>query len=130
DSEVAQIPAFLLQHLKRKVPEVLNRIIRLLSGRLLGNITASGHGSMPSGLGLSSSRMSDSIEYDSKTDPTVRQLTKSTMSNLRTIAILPTTSSINAEAFALELQHSLSLIGSSVRLTSRRSLNFTGAFAF
>ncbi|KAF6774955.1 hypothetical protein AHF37_05382 [Paragonimus kellicotti] len=118
DSEVAQIPAFLLQHLKRKVPEVLNRIIRLLSGRLLGNITASSHGSMSPGLGLSSSRIPDPIGYDSKTDPTVRQLTKSTMSNLRTIAILPTTSSINAEAFALELQHSLSLIGSSVRLTS------------
>ncbi|KAA3680091.1 lysophospholipid hydrolase [Paragonimus westermani] len=118
DSEVAQIPAFLLQHLKHKVPEVLNRIIRLLSGRLLGNITASNHGSIPSGLGLSPSRIPDPVEYDSKTDPTVRQLTKSTMSNLRTIAILPTTSSINAEAFALELQHSLSLIGSSVRLTS------------
>ncbi|TGZ75511.1 hypothetical protein CRM22_000326 [Opisthorchis felineus] len=123
DSEVAQIPAFLLHYLKHKVPRVLNRIIQLLSGRLLGNLTAQRSDAPQLGLTFRSPTLSDSIHYSvlgtaPKTDSAVPQPSRTTMSNLRTIAILPTTSSINAEAFTLELQHSLTPIGSSVRLTS------------
>ncbi|GAA27549.2 patatin-like phospholipase domain-containing protein 7 [Clonorchis sinensis] len=123
DSEVAQIPAFLLHYLKHKVPRVLNRIIQLLSGRLLGNLTAQKSDVPQLGLTFRSPTLSDSIDYNvlgtaPKTDSAVPQPSRTTMSNLRTIAILPTTSSINAEAFTLELQHSLTPIGSSVRLTS------------
>ncbi|CAH8566335.1 unnamed protein product [Dicrocoelium dendriticum] len=123
DSELAQIPALLLQRLKHKVPQVLNRLIQLLSGRLLGNITHYS-GASHLGIGFGVSRISDATHYpsitpDLKSDSAAfPQLTKMTMSNLRTIAILPTASSISAEAFTLELQHSLTPMGSSVRLTS------------
>lgn len=123
DSELAQIPALLLHRLKHKVPQVLNRLIQLLSGRLLGNITHYS-GASHLGIGLGASRIQDAIHYpnfvsDIKSESvSFPQLTKMTMSNLRTIAILPTAGSISAEAFALELQHSLTPMGSSVRLTS------------
>ncbi|CAL8092126.1 unnamed protein product [Calicophoron daubneyi] len=118
DSEVARVPAALMQHLREKVPQVLSRIVRLLSNKLLGNMTATQ--GTATGLDLGLPGIPNSIGYggisaDSKVDSTV---TRSTMSNVRTIAILPVTGVINAEAFTLELQHSMTPIGSSVRLTS------------
>lgn len=46
------------------------------------------------------------------------RLTGGVMSNLKAIAIVPATPEINAEAFCLELQHTMSVFGSSVRLTA------------
>ncbi|VEL07222.1 unnamed protein product [Protopolystoma xenopodis] len=43
------------------------------------------------------------------------------LANLKAIAILPANAEVDAEAFSLELQHALSPIGSTVRLTSGRS---------
>ncbi|VDP68865.1 unnamed protein product [Echinostoma caproni] len=126
DSEVAQIPSLLLFYLKEKVPQVLTRVVKLLSDRLLGNLTSQNQMNDPLGLsalgartrrGLSSEVFSASSESEDITAN--NNFAKITMSNLRTIAILPATSAINAEAFTLELQHSMTPIGSSVRLTSR-----------
>lgn len=46
------------------------------------------------------------------------------MTNLRAIAILATSPDINTEAFTLELQHAMSVFGSSVRLTSGMHISF------
>ncbi|TPP58576.1 Patatin phospholipase domain-containing protein 7 [Fasciola gigantica] len=124
DSEVAQIPALLLHHLKEKVPQVLTRIVKILSDRLLGNLTCSKEMADPLGLSALGTKTpygfgSEIFPVTGSEDVTTNNFAKITMSNLRTIAILPATSAINAEAFTLELQHSMTPVGSSVRLTSR-----------
>lgn len=138
DSELAQIPSHLLHYLKRNVPQVLTRIIQLLSDKLLGNMTNPSNmaqslvwpllhmtGEPPNSMGSNvSSEGSQTI--GGQTNMFCSQLNSGAMSNLRTIAILPTTSDINTEAFALELQHSMCPFGSTVRLTSRKSFLFFG----
>lgn len=124
DSEVAQIPALLLHHLKEKVPHVLTRIVKILSDRLLGNLTCTKEMAVPLGLSTLSTKTSygfgsDIFPVTENEDVTGSNFAKITMLNLRTIVILPATSTINAEAFTLELQHSMTPVGSSVRLTSR-----------
>ncbi|CAH8449541.1 unnamed protein product [Schistosoma rodhaini] len=127
DSELAQIPSHLLHHLKNKFPQVLTRIIQLLSDKLLGNLTTSSSTASQLGMPLlhmtsTNSLVTGGLGYttggNSKLDVLYSPLNSGVMTNLRTIAVLPTTTDINAEAFTLELQHSMSSMGSSVRLTS------------
>ncbi|CAH8459783.1 unnamed protein product [Schistosoma turkestanicum] len=139
DSELAQIPSHLLHYLKNKVPQVLTRIIQLLSDKLLGNLTTSSN--MTSQLGmpilhitstnaLLTSGLGYTTDGSSKLDVLCSPLNNGVMTNLRTIAVLPATNDINAEAFTLELQHSMSSMGSSVRLTSDIVLKRLGSCAF
>lgn len=124
---MAQIPSHLLHHLKNKFPQVLTRIIQLLSDKLLGNLTTSSSTASQLGMPLlhmtsTNSLLTGGLGYttgeNSKLDVLYSPLNSGVMTNLRTIAVLPTTTDINAEAFTLELQHSMSSMGSSVRLTS------------
>ncbi|CAH8478766.1 unnamed protein product [Schistosoma haematobium] len=139
DSELAQIPSHLLHHLKNKFPQVLTRIIQLLSDKLLGNLTTSSSTASQLGMPLlhmtsTNSLLTGGLGYttgeNSKLDVLYSPLNSGVMTNLRTIAVLPTTTDINAEAFTLELQHSMSSMGSSVRLTSDIVLKRLGSCAF
>ncbi|CAH8449608.1 unnamed protein product [Schistosoma rodhaini] len=139
DSELAQIPSHLLHHLKNKFPQVLTRIIQLLSDKLLGNLTTSSSTASQLGMPLlhmtsTNSLVTGGLGYttggNSKLDVLYSPLNSGVMTNLRTIAVLPTTTDINAEAFTLELQHSMSSMGSSVRLTSDIVLKRLGSCAF
>ncbi|TNN05038.1 Patatin-like phospholipase domain-containing protein, partial [Schistosoma japonicum] len=89
------------------VPQVLTRIIQLLSDKLLGNLTTGSSVASPlvtGGLGYTSGG-------NSNMDVLYSPLNSGVMTNLRTIAVLPSTTDINAEAFTLELQHSMSPMG-------------------
>ncbi|XP_018649024.1 neuropathy target esterase/swiss cheese-related protein [Schistosoma mansoni] len=139
DSELAQNPSHLLHHLKNKFPQVLTRIIQLLSDKLLGNLTTSSSTASQLGMPLlhmtsTNSLVTGGLGYttggNSKLDVLYSPLNSGVMTNLRTIAVLPTTTDINAEAFTLELQHSMSSMGSSVRLTSDIVLKRLGSCAF
>nr|CAH8826675.1 unnamed protein product [Trichobilharzia regenti] len=139
DSELAQIPSHLLHYLKNKVPQVLTRIIQLLSNKLLGNLTTDSSMASPLGMPIlhmttTSPLVNGGLGYtsgrNSNMDVLYSQLNSGVMANLRTIAVLPSTADINAEAFTLELQHSMSPMGSSVRLTSDIALKRLGSSAF
>lgn len=128
DSEVVQIPSILLNWLKRLTPHPVSRFIQLLSDRLMmqhSNAAAAASllppslaampnlGMLPGGGGGGLQSSSSSPRIDSAG-------LGGAMSNLRAIAILAATPDINAEAFTLELQHAMSVFGSSVRLTSSK----------
>ncbi|CAH8434435.1 unnamed protein product [Heterobilharzia americana] len=139
DSELAQIPSHLLHYLKNKVPQVLTHIIQLLSDKLLGNLTNGSSMASPLGMPIlhmtsTNSLVTGGLGYtsggNSSMDVLYSQLNSGVMANLRTIAVLPSTADINAEAFTLELQHSMSPMGSSVRLTSDIALKRLGSSAF
>ena len=120
---MAQVPATLIQYLQKKVPQVMTRIIELLSDKLLGNLKTTPSIANPLGMPILThpsytSTCGINRGSVSETDNNLPQLNSGALTNLRTIAILPATSDINAEAFTLELQHSMSVIGSSIRLTS------------
>ena len=57
------------------------------------------------------------------------ELAKSSEDNLNTVAILPVTDDVPLSNFVLELQHNLSAIGSTLRLTSDIIQNRLGASA-
>ncbi|KAK4473734.1 hypothetical protein MN116_003076 [Schistosoma mekongi] len=139
DSELAQIPSHLLHHLKNKVPQVLSRIIQLLSDKLLGNLTTGSSMASPLGMPIlhmtsTNSLVTGGLGYtsggNSNMDVLYSPLNSGVMTNLRTIAVLPSTTDINAEAFTLELQHSMSPMGSSIRLTSDIVVKRLGSSAF
>ncbi|KAH8850899.1 Patatin-like phospholipase domain-containing protein 7 [Schistosoma japonicum] len=139
DSELAQIPSHLLHHLKNKVPQVLTRIIQLLSDKLLGNLTTGSSVASPLGMPIlhmtsTNSLVTGGLGYtsggNSNMDVLYSPLNSGVMTNLRTIAVLPSTTDINAEAFTLELQHSMSPMGSSIRLTSDIVMKRLGSSAF
>lgn len=117
DSEVAQIPPLLLNWLRRRTPHVVSHLIQLLSERLLGSLQRAYCADRTTGAQLCPPVVSiaGSGPLSSAVDG---RLTQGTMANLRAIAILPATGDINAEAFCLELQHVMSVLGSSVRFTS------------
>ncbi|XP_077005003.1 patatin-like phospholipase domain-containing protein 7 isoform X5 [Tamandua tetradactyla] len=95
DSELAKLPAGALTSIKRRYPQVVTRLIHLLGEEILGSLqqgTTTGHalGLHPAG---------------SKRD------SGSTASNLSTVAIMPVSEDVPLTAFALELKHALSAIG-------------------
>uniref|UniRef100_A0A0R3WPR0 Cyclic nucleotide-binding domain-containing protein n=1 Tax=Hydatigena taeniaeformis TaxID=6205 RepID=A0A0R3WPR0_HYDTA len=100
DSEVVKMPSILLNWLKRLTPHPVSRFIQLLSDRLM----------QPTGGQTPSSTSFGTFASGSYTE--------GALTNLRAIAILATSPDINTEAFTLELQHAMSVFGSSLRLTS------------
>uniref|UniRef100_A0A8C3DRY3 lysophospholipase n=1 Tax=Corvus moneduloides TaxID=1196302 RepID=A0A8C3DRY3_CORMO len=96
DTELAKLPEGTLNNIKRRYPQVVTRLIHLLSQKILGNLQQ-----LRSGLGMASS--SEPI------NPT---------SNLSTVAVLPVCDEVPMAAFTLELQHALNAIGPTLLLTS------------
>lgn len=95
DSELAKLPDGLLEAIKVKYPVVVTRLIHLLGHRLLvGNIH--------------SSNVKISTEMGSRP----------TGSNFSTVALLSVTDDVPLHAFAYELYHALTAIGSVTLLTS------------
>ncbi|KAM7535792.1 hypothetical protein Aperf_G00000092904 [Anoplocephala perfoliata] len=121
DSEVAKMPSILLNWLKRLTPHPVSRLIQLLSDRLMQPI---GYGPLEGGnnpfVPFTAGPGSDfGVGGVLQQSPQLNAAgSGGTMTNLRAIAILPTSSDINTEAFTLELQHVMSVFGSTVRLTS------------
>ncbi|KAM4643845.1 patatin-like phospholipase domain-containing protein 6 [Amazona ochrocephala] len=101
DSELAKLPEGTLNNIKRRYPQVVTRLIHLLSQKILGNLQQLRAPFASSGLGMASS--SEPI------NPT---------SNLSTVAVLPVCDSVPAVAFSLELKHALDAIGPTLLLTS------------
>ncbi|XP_010016915.1 PREDICTED: neuropathy target esterase, partial [Nestor notabilis] len=101
DSELAKLPEGTLNNIKRRYPQVVTRLIHLLSQKILGSLQQLRGPFASSGLGMASS--SEPI------NPT---------SNLSTVAVLPVCDSVPAVAFSLELKHALDAIGPTLLLTS------------
>lgn len=101
DTELAKLPEGTLGHIKRRYPQVVTRLIHLLSQKILGNLQQL-QGPFPgSGLGV----------------PTHSELTNPA-SNLATVAVLPVCAEVPMVAFMLELQHALQAIGPTLLLNS------------
>ncbi|XP_039192362.1 patatin-like phospholipase domain-containing protein 6 isoform X13 [Crotalus tigris] len=101
DTELAKLPEGTLNNIKRRYPQVVTRLIHLLSQKILGNLQQL-HGPFPSsGLGMTSS--------SELTNPA---------SNLSTVAVLPVCDEVPMAAFTLELKHALNAIGPTLLLTS------------
>ncbi|NXA15884.1 PLPL6 esterase, partial [Sapayoa aenigma] len=101
DTELAKLPEGTLNNIKRRYPQVVTRLIHLLSQKILGNLQQLRGPFASSGLGMASS--SEPI------NPT---------SNLSTVAVLPVCDEVPTAAFTLELQHALNDIGPTLLLTS------------
>ncbi|KAF1582093.1 Neuropathy target esterase, partial [Eudyptes moseleyi] len=100
DTELAKLPEGTLNNIKRRYPQVVTRLIHLLSQKILGNLQQL-RGPFASSLGMASS--------SEPTNPT---------SNLSTVAVLPVCDDVPTAAFTLELKHALNAIGPTLLLTS------------
>ena len=113
------MPSILLNWFKRLTPHPVSRFIQLLSDRLMQ--PSCGHGMLDRGQVIVPFTAGPDAELGGSV-PAPHQLNTAysggTMTNLRALAILPTSPEINTEAFTLELQHAMSVFGSSLRLTS------------
>ncbi|XP_010170353.1 neuropathy target esterase, partial [Antrostomus carolinensis] len=101
DTELAKLPEGTLNNIKRRYPQVVTRLIHLLSRKILGNLQQLRGPFASSGLGMASS--------SEPTNPT---------SNLSTVAVLPVCDDVPTAAFTLELKHALNAIGPTLLLTS------------
>ncbi|NXX16944.1 PLPL6 esterase, partial [Podargus strigoides] len=101
DTELAKLPEGTLNNIKRRYPQVVTRLIHLLSQKILGNLQQLRGPFASSSLGMASS--------SEPTNPT---------SNLSTVAVLPVCSDVPMAAFTLELKHALNAIGPTLLLTS------------
>lgn len=95
DSELAKLPAGLLDVIKIKFPVVVSRLIHLLGHRILGSIQEPGASLTPADIG---SRPSGS--------------------NFDTVALVAISDDVPLMAFSLELNHAISSIGPSLLLNS------------
>ncbi|BHF73225.1 hypothetical protein SprV_0401630300 [Sparganum proliferum] len=144
DSEVVRIPSILLHWLRRLTPHPVSRFIQILSDRLIGSLQSYSPASPSSSFTVTAEPFQSPLTYmlgsqsvvniagagpfnsshqqqqQQSTDASIDsvRITGGAMANLRAIAIIPSSPKINAEAFCLELQHAISVFGSSVRLTS------------
>ncbi|XP_061438750.1 patatin-like phospholipase domain-containing protein 6 isoform X13 [Rhineura floridana] len=101
DTELAKLPEGTLNNIKRRYPQIVTRLIHLLSQKILGNLQQL-RGPFPgSGLGIAPS--------SELTNPA---------SNLSTVAVLPVCDDVPTAAFTLELKHALNAIGPTLLLTS------------
>nr|XP_055055040.1 patatin-like phospholipase domain-containing protein 7 [Misgurnus anguillicaudatus] len=104
DSELAKLPEGALKSIKRKYPQVVTRLIRLLGQKILGNMQQVNGPLAVRNLGLNT--------------PTSKLDAVNPAANLSTVAILPVSEEVPLMAFTLELQHALSAIGPTLLLTS------------
>ncbi|XP_040270639.1 patatin-like phospholipase domain-containing protein 6 isoform X2 [Bufo bufo] len=91
DSELAKLPDGALSYIKRRYPQVVTRLIHILSHKILGNLQ------QPQG---------------DLSDP------GNIVKNLSTVCILPCSNNVPLSAFTLELKHAMSAIGPTLVLTS------------
>ncbi|XP_072005273.1 patatin-like phospholipase domain-containing protein 6 isoform X1 [Engystomops pustulosus] len=102
DSELAKVPDGALSYIKRRYPQVVTRLIHILSQKILGNLQ------QPQG---------------DVTDP------GNVANNLCTVCVLPCSNNVPLTAFTLELQHAMNAIGPTLVLTSDIIRVRLGAYA-
>ncbi|XP_063787736.1 patatin-like phospholipase domain-containing protein 6 isoform X2 [Pseudophryne corroboree] len=102
DSELAKVPDGAMSYIKRRYPQVVTRLIHILSHKILGNLQ------QPQG------DVTDS---------------GSVASNLCTVCVLPCSNNVPLTAFTLELKHALDAIGPTLVLTSDIIRARLGAYA-
>lgn len=115
DTELAKLPEGTMNNIKRRYPQVVTRLIHLLSQKIMGNLQQGRASFRGTGLGLSTVAPSSEM-----TNPT---------SNLSTVAILPVCDDVPMTAFSLELTHALQAIGPALLLTSDSIRERLGASA-
>lgn len=96
DSEVAKLPAGLLDFIKIKHPVVVTRLIHLLGHRILGSLQQ-----------VTSDRFPPESGY-----------TRPNVSNFATVAVLAVNDEVPLQAFCFELNHALKGIDNTLLLTS------------
>ncbi|XP_076455375.1 patatin-like phospholipase domain-containing protein 7 isoform X2 [Babylonia areolata] len=109
DTEVAKIPKELLTLIKLKYPQVVTQLIHLLGQRILGNLQNRNT------VALDQS-MAGNMPFNKNGESTLDN--RAIVSNLATVAVVPASDSVPIDNFTMELQHALSAIGSTIRLTS------------
>ncbi|KAM3927339.1 patatin-like phospholipase domain-containing protein 6 isoform 2-T2 [Leptodactylus fuscus] len=102
DSELAKLPDGALSYIKRRYPQVVTRLIHILSHKILGNLQ------QPQG---------------ELADP------GNIANNLCTVCVLPCSNNVPLTAFTLELQHAMNAIGPTLVLTSDIIRLRLGAYA-
>eukprot|EP00058_Branchiostoma_floridae_P004071 XP_002589559.1 hypothetical protein BRAFLDRAFT_81516 [Branchiostoma floridae] len=100
DTELAKMPAGLLDTIKRKHPQVVTRLIHLLGQRILGHMQQRPQAPL----------------LDIPDAPSVA--CHMANANLTTVALLPASEDVPLTTFSLDMYHSLTAIGSTLRLTS------------
>eukprot|EP00057_Strongylocentrotus_purpuratus_P020270 XP_011674744.1 PREDICTED: patatin-like phospholipase domain-containing protein 7 [Strongylocentrotus purpuratus] len=106
DTELAKLPTGMLNLIKRKFPHTVTRLIEILGQRLLGQVE----------------------EKMGSTKLTAEER-RTTVENLSTVALIPGSDDVPLARFALELTHSLSAVGSVLRLTKEHILQTLGGSA-
>ncbi|XP_068130652.1 patatin-like phospholipase domain-containing protein 6 [Hyperolius riggenbachi] len=102
DSELAKVPDGALSYIKRRFPQVVTRLIHILSNKILGNLQQ---------------------PQRDVTDP------GNVASNLCTVCVLPCSGNVPLTAFTMELKHALDAIGPTLVLTSDIIRARLGAYA-
>ncbi|XP_072255834.1 patatin-like phospholipase domain-containing protein 6 isoform X2 [Pyxicephalus adspersus] len=102
DSELAKVPDGALSYIKRRYPQVVTRLIHILSQKILGNLQETQGDVADSG---------------------------NVASNLSTVCVLPCSNTIPLSAFTMELKHALDTIGPTLVLTSDIIRARLGAYA-
>lgn len=111
DTELARIPDGLLTMIRRKYPAVLSRI-----AGFIGNV-------------IPKERKLLETQHLAENYQTYGDMTK-LLSNLSTVAIMPSSNSVALEAFSKQLENSIGNICSTVRLTSDKIRKKLGNSAF
>ncbi|XP_078605006.1 patatin-like phospholipase domain-containing protein 7 isoform X17 [Branchiostoma floridae x Branchiostoma japonicum] len=115
DTELAKMPAGLLDTIKRKHPQVVTRLIHLLGQRILGHMQQRPQAPLldiPAGI-LNPAYLPRQQSWDA---PSVA--CHMANANLTTVALLPASEDVPLTTFSLDMYHSLTAIGSTLRLTS------------
>ncbi|XP_063966189.1 patatin-like phospholipase domain-containing protein 7 [Lytechinus pictus] len=106
DTELAKLPTGMLNLIKRKFPHTVTRLIEILGQRLLGQ-----------------------VEEKMGATKIAAEERRNTVENLSTVALIPGSDDVPLARFALELTHSLSAVGSVLRLTKEHILHTLGGSA-
>ena len=120
DTEVAKIPAGLIDAIKIRYPVVMLRLIKLLGEKVQQSWERGSPGTSMGPTGISAS------------DPCGGNVTRMgiAQSNFSTVAILPLSSDVPTSAFAFELLHALTQIDPAILLTKEYVIEELGDTAF
>ncbi|CAF1025988.1 unnamed protein product, partial [Didymodactylos carnosus] len=115
DTELAVIPTGLLNYIKWRQPQIVSRLINVLSQKIYGTL----QNTLTNGVNLTMPPVDEGFQDRSST------LTK----NLSTVAIVAISEDVPLDAFTCELVHSLLAIGPTLHLTEQLIIDRFGESA-